>query len=149
MINYLAGQPLAKKFVTLVCTNGVFSMPNLLSGDVAYSVPRDLGGDLWTDPTKWDRFDPSRFTQNWTQPMLIIHSDKDYRIPISEGLAVFNVCQMRGIESRFLNFPDEGHFVLGMENSLHWYRTMLGWCNKFVDNKEGVNLSAPASESLT
>lgn len=42
--------------------------------------------------------------------MLVIHSDKDYRLPVSEGLGLFNVFQERGIPSRFLNFPDESHW---------------------------------------
>jgi dipeptidyl aminopeptidase/acylaminoacyl peptidase len=43
-------------------------------------------------------------------PQLIIHSDKDFRLPISEGLSLFNVLQMRGVPSRLLNFPDENHW---------------------------------------
>ena len=42
--------------------------------------------------------------------MLVIHSDKDYRLPVSEGLGLFNVLQERGLPSRFLNFPDESHW---------------------------------------
>ena len=63
---------------------------------------------------------------------MVIHSDKDYRLPISEGLAAFNVLQMRGIESRFLTFPDENHWVLNEENSLVWHTVVLNWINKHV-----------------
>ena len=64
--------------------------------------------------------------------MLVIHSEKDYRLPISEGLAAFNVLQMRGIDSKFLTFPDENHFVLNQENSLVWNTVVLNWINKYV-----------------
>ena len=69
--------------------------------------------------------------------MLFIHSDKDYRCPITEGLAAFNVCQGRGVESKFLNFPDENHFVQGRENSLRWYQVVLGWCDRWCGVQRG------------
>ena len=64
--------------------------------------------------------------------MLVIHSEKDYRLAVSEGLAAFNVLQARGIESQFLTFPDENHWVLKPENSLVWHKTVLNWINKHV-----------------
>lgn len=42
--------------------------------------------------------------------MLLIHSSKDYRLPVSDGLALFNILQERGVPSRLLNFPDENHW---------------------------------------
>jgi len=55
----------------------------------------------------------------------------DYRLPIAEGLAPFNVLQVKGIESKFVSFPDENHWVLKPENSLVWHREVLGWINKY------------------
>ena len=74
--------------------------------------------------------------------MLIIHSDKDYRCPITEGLAAFHVLKAKGVECRFLNFPDEGHFVSGRENWLQWHRVVLEWCGKFCgeEGEDGVKV---------
>lgn len=72
--------------------------------------------------------------------MLVIHSDNDYRCPITEGLAVYNVCKARGVRARFLNFPDENHFVTKRENSLQWYRSILGWINEYTGIKGTVEL---------
>lgn len=69
--------------------------------------------------------------------MLVIHSDKDYRCPITEGLAAFYVCQAKGIESQFLTFEDENHFVLGRENSLVWHQKVLEWCDRFCGVERG------------
>jgi dipeptidyl aminopeptidase/acylaminoacyl peptidase len=118
-------------------------MYSMVSSDVPQLLSLELGADLWDDPGRWLKYDPCQFTANWQTPMLIIHSDNDFRCPITEGLAAFHVCQMRGIESRFLNFPDENHFVLKRENLLQWFRTMLGWCNKFAGVKDGVRLGEP------
>lgn len=64
--------------------------------------------------------------------MLIIQSELDYRCPITEGLGPFTVLQRKGVESQFLTFPDENHWVLKPEISLLWWNTILNWLDKFV-----------------
>ena len=135
MMNWINGHPLGRKFKALVNHDGTFSMQNSLSTDELYFPTHEMGGEFWSSPevmANWDRWDPARYTGNWSTPTLVIHSDKDYRLPISEGLATFNVLQMRGIESQFLTFPDETHFVLDEENSLVWHTVVLNWINKHV-----------------
>jgi dipeptidyl aminopeptidase/acylaminoacyl peptidase len=79
MMCWVAGQPLAKKFKTLVCHDGIFTMPSMLAADVAVGLDLAVGAHYWDDMSKWDAQDPSRNVSEWTQPMLIIHSDLDYR----------------------------------------------------------------------
>lgn len=67
-------------------------------------------GTPWTNSSSYERFNPARLVANWATPQMTIHSDLDYRLPISEGLAVFNIMQELGIPSMFLNFPDENHW---------------------------------------
>jgi len=81
---------------------------------------------------RYERSDPSRFTEHWSTPHLIIHSEKDYRLTMADGLAAFNTLQIRGVESELLNFPDENHFVLNPENSLVWHTTVFSWINPRV-----------------
>ncbi|CAF9943394.1 MAG: hypothetical protein ALECFALPRED_000266 [Alectoria fallacina] len=131
MVNWIAGQPLAKKFKALVCHDGIFSLPNMLASDEISSLWLNFGGTLWENPDAWKKWDPSRHTARWDTPMLVIHSEWDFRCPITEGLAAFGVCQAKGVESKFLSFQDEGHWVLGRENSLRWHRTVTGWCDRF------------------
>ena len=143
MMNWIAGQPLAKKFKTLVCHDGVFSMYNMYSSDIGGIS--DNGGPLSKNKAGWDKWDPAQHTDKWTTPMLFIHSDLDFRCPITDGLAPFCVLQEKGIESRFLNFPDENHWVLKPENSLRWHQTVLGWINKYA-RVDGISLGPPVSE---
>ena len=108
MMNWMQGHALAKEFKALVCHDGVFSMANQLSSDEQYFPNHDLGGPYFTrHQATWEKWNPARFTGNWSTPMLVIHSELDYRLPISEGLAMFNVLQEKGLQSRFLTFPDE------------------------------------------
>ncbi|KAL8729840.1 MAG: hypothetical protein Q9166_004481 [cf. Caloplaca sp. 2 TL-2023] len=132
MMNWFQGHPLGRAFKALVCHDGVFSMANQISSDEQYFPNHDLGGPYWKSQATWEKWNPARFTGNWSTPMLVIHNELDYRLPISEGLAMFNVLQEHGIESRFLTFSDENHWVLKEENSLVWHTVVLNWINKYV-----------------
>lgn len=132
MMNWIQGHSLGQEFKALVCHDGVFNMANQLASDEQYFPNHDLGGPLWTAVDGWERWNPARFTGSWATPQLVIHNELDYRLPISEGLAAFNVLQERGVESRFLTFPDENHWVVKEENSLVWHTVVLNFINKFV-----------------
>jgi len=122
----------------------------MLSTEELYFPLYDLGGTPWdkthysrpgdssssssqiSSPSPWDRWDPARHLSHWSTPQLVIHSSKDYRICMSEGLAAFNVLQARGVESELLTFPDENHWVLGCENSLVWHGVVGEWVRRWV-----------------
>ncbi len=133
MMNWIQGHPLGREFKALVCHDGVFSMANQMSSDEQWFPNHDLGGPFWTAMDDWEKWNPARFTKEWATPQLVIHNELDYRLPISEGLAAFNVLQQRGVESRFLTFPDENHWVLKEENSLVWHTVVLNWINRFAN----------------
>ncbi|KAI9788715.1 MAG: hypothetical protein M1835_002114 [Candelina submexicana] len=145
MVNYIQGQPFGRKFKALVTHDGVFSITNQIATDELYFPEHDFGGTLWEHRDEWERWSPSRYAGNWATPHLIIHNELDYRLPISEGLAAFNVLQRKGIESKFLSFPDENHWVLKPENSLHWHTVVLNWINKYV----GLPEYQPSSSLVT
>ena len=131
MINWIAGQPLAKKFKALVNHDGFLHLTSLYGCDIM-DQEYDFGGPLWDNRGNYEKYDPSRFVGNWTTPMLFINGELDYRCPVTEGLAAFTICQRRGIESQFLHFRDENHWVLKPENQLVWYNTVLEWIMKFT-----------------
>lgn len=112
MMNWMQGHPLGKQFKALVCHDGVFSMANQMSSDEQYFPNHDLGGTYWASTDEWEKWNPAKFAGNWSTPQLVIHNELDYRLPISEGLAAFNVLQEKNIPSRFLTFPTENHWVL-------------------------------------
>ena len=133
MMNWIQGQPLGRKLKALVTHDGVYSTLNQYSTEELYFPNHDFKGTPWRNRASYERWDPARFIDNWATPHLIIHNELDYRLPISEGLAAFNVLQSRGVESQFLTFPDENHWVLKPENSLVWHAVVLNWINKFCD----------------
>ena len=80
----------------------------------------------------YSRWSPHNFVNNFNTPILIIHSDLDYRVPIGEGLQLYTAVQRKGIDSKLLSFPDEGHWVLKPQNSNLWYHTVLDWLDKYL-----------------
>lgn len=132
MMNWIQGQPLGRRFKALVTHDGVFSTKSLLASEELYFPLHDFEGAQWEVPENWAKWDPSRHLDKWQTPHLIIHNEKDYRLTIAEGLAAFNVLQMKGIDSAFLTFPDENHWVTHPENALMWHYTIFNWINKHV-----------------
>ncbi|KAF2132646.1 dipeptidyl-peptidase-like protein V precursor [Dothidotthia symphoricarpi CBS 119687] len=132
MMNWIQGHPLGREFKALVTHDGVFSMSGQLASEELYFPFHDLKGPLWKNPEAWAKWDPSKFTENWATPHLIIHNELDYRLTISEGLAAFHTLQARGVPSQFLTFNDENHWVLKPANSLMWHEVVLDWINEHV-----------------
>jgi len=91
------------------------------------------------------RWSPLLFIKNAKTPTLVIHSQKDYRLDVSEGLQLFTALQRLGVPSRMLYFPDEGHWVLKPQNSQLWYQEVGEWCDRWTkgDNYSSVGAVGP------
>jgi dipeptidyl aminopeptidase/acylaminoacyl peptidase len=116
------------QFKALVSHDGVFNLASMYGATEELWFPEwEFKGTPWTNPEMYARFSPHMFVKNFKTPMLIIHSEKDYRVPVTEGLQLFTALQRQGVESKLLYFPDENHWVLKPLNSELWYNTVLGW----------------------
>lgn len=151
MINWIQGNPLGRKFKALVCHDGVFTTNAQYGTEELWFPIHDFGGSFIKHPENYAKWSPSKLVKNWSTPELVIHNELDYRLPISEGLAAFNILQEKGVPSKFLTFPDENHWVLNPENSLLWHSEVIGWINKWVglDNnnvKEARDISGQLEE---
>jgi dipeptidyl aminopeptidase/acylaminoacyl peptidase len=73
-----------------------------------------------------------RSIENAKTPTLIIHSQRDYRLDVSQGFELYTALQRRNVPARFLYFPDEGHWVLKPQNSQLWYETVDDWCDRWT-----------------
>ena len=132
MINWIAGQ-WPDRFRCLVNHDGN------LGERFAYFDTEELWfpewdhiGTPWENPTGYKDQNPLRFVEQWRAPMLVIHGELDFRVPVTQGLATFNALQRRGVPSRLLYFPDENHWVLKPHNSILWHETVLGWLDRWL-----------------
>ena len=89
-------------------------------------------GTPWDHADNYEKFNPVNYVKDWRVPMLVIHSEKDFRIPVEQGLAAFTALQRRGIPSELLTFPDENHWVLKPQNSVLWHDTVNAWIKKWT-----------------
>ena len=136
MINWIAGNwptPQSGPWRCLISHDGVFDARMMYyATEELWFEEVEQGGTPWQQPQNYERFNPITHVGDWKVPMLIIHSAKDYRIPLSQGLGAFTALQRRGVPSQFLTFPDENHWVLKPRNSLEWHRTVEAWLKKWT-----------------
>jgi dipeptidyl aminopeptidase/acylaminoacyl peptidase len=133
MIDWIAGH--TNRFKALVSHDGVYDNRSM------YGETEELWFDEWEfKGPPWEklgaelreRSSPSNFVQNIQTPMLVVEGELDYRVPVGQAFQLFTALQRRGVPSRLLYFPDEGHWVLKPQNSQLWYKTVLGWLDKYL-----------------
>jgi dipeptidyl aminopeptidase/acylaminoacyl peptidase len=103
--------------------------------DAAYYWEKEWGDPL-REPKRYEQNSPHRFADAIRTPMLVVHGDKDYRVPVGEALRLWYDLQKRGVPSKFLYFPDENHWVLTPGNSVVWYQTVLAFLAEHVLDQE-------------
>ena len=118
----------------LVDHDGVFDnrMMGYSTEELWFSEWENGHASPWQQPDNYERFNPVTRVADWHVPMLVIHSAKDYRIPIEQGLAAFTALQRRGVPSELLTFLDENHWVLKPQNSELWQNTILSWLGRWT-----------------
>jgi dipeptidyl aminopeptidase/acylaminoacyl peptidase len=136
MMNWIEGN-WPDRFKCIVQHDGVFD-----ARAMAYET-EELWFDEWEhggkayveDPQAFEKWNPVNHVAAWKTPQLVITSEKDFRIPYTQGLAAFTALQRRNIDSRLLVFPDENHWVLKPKNSMQWYGEVLGWLDKHLGER--------------
>jgi dipeptidyl aminopeptidase/acylaminoacyl peptidase len=130
-VYWLAGHNENKRFKTFIAHDGMFDMVSWYgSTEEMWFANHDQRGSYWSNQTNYQKFSPHNFVGKWNAPILIISNEKDYRVPVEQGIEAFTAAQEQGITSRFLSFPDENHWVLKPQNSLLWHTVFLDWLDK-------------------
>ncbi len=134
MANWIATQ--TDRFRAIVTHASLWDIDSFVgTTDLAYYWEKEWGHPL-RQPERYERNSPHRFADAIRTPMLVIHGDRDYRVPIGEALRLWYDLQKRGVPSRFLYFPDENHWVLTPGNAQVWYETVLGFLAEHVLDEE-------------
>ncbi len=126
-----------RRFKVFLAHNGMFNFEQqYLETEEMWFDNWDLGGPYWdwNNPQIKKSYanSPHLFVDKWNTPICVVHSEFDFRIVASEGMAAYNAAQMRHIPSRYLYFPDETHWVLKPQNSLLWHRNFIDWFDKYL-----------------
>ncbi len=124
----------AGRFQAMIAHCGVFNLESMYGGtEELFFVNWDLGGPYWKSEEvlkKYEAFSPHRYAGNWDTPLLVIHGQKDFRVPVTQGMEAFTVAQVNRVPSRFLYFPEEGHWVQGAQNGVLWQRVFYDWLDR-------------------
>lgn len=132
MIAWIAGN-WNEPWKCLVDHDGVFDARAMgYSTEELWFDEWEHGGTFYAAPEAFERFNPADYVRHWKKPMLVVQGGRDYRIPETQGIGAFTALQRQGIESRFLYFPDENHWVLKPQNSVQWHREVLNWLDRWT-----------------
>ena len=131
MVNWIAGH--TDRFKCLVSHAGTFNLTS------KYGVTEELWfpeweflGTPWTNRQAYDQWSPHNFVKNFKTPMLVIHGELDFRVPVGEGFQLFTALQRQKVPSKMLYFPDEGHWITKPKNSEFWYKAFIEWLDKYL-----------------
>lgn len=132
MMNWMAGV-WSEPFRCFVTHAGIFDNRAMsYTTEELWFDEWEFGGTQFDKPENFERHNPVNHVAQWRKPMLIVHGQKDYRVPYSQGIAAFTALQRRGIPSKLLVFPDENHWILKPANSLQWHREVEGWLDRWL-----------------
>ena len=133
MINWIAGN-WPDRFDCLVNHDGVFDERMMYYTTEELWFPEwDYGGPYFEKTANYEKHNPVNHVDQWQTPMLVIHGQLDYRVPVTQGIAAFTALQRRGIASKFLYYPNENHWVQKPQNSVQWHNEVNSWLHEYLD----------------
>ncbi len=92
-------------------------------------------GDPYTQPEGYVRQSPFEHLARIRTPMLVIHGEQDFRVPVSEALRLWTDLRRHGVPAKFLYFPDENHWIMKPQNARIWYATVLAYLDEHLLGK--------------
>ena len=133
-VYYLAGIH-DGRFKCFISHCGLFNLESwYASTEELFFANWDIGGPYW-DPSLKDAYaknSPHRMVDKWDTPIMVIHNELDFRVPLNQGLEAFTAAQLKGIPSKLLYYPDEGHWVLKPQNGVMWHREFYDWLDTYL-----------------
>ncbi|MBA3440251.1 MAG: S9 family peptidase [Pyrinomonadaceae bacterium] len=138
MINWIEGHNDDPRFQfkALVSHAGVYNLTSMYGAtEELWFTDWEFKGTPWDNPEMYARWSPHMYVKNFKTPLLVVHGELDYRVPVTEGLQLFTALQRRGVASKLLYFPDEGHWIGKPQNSALWYNTILQWFATHLNSK--------------
>lgn len=130
MVNWMMGH--TDRFKAFVSHAGIFNSVSMYATEELWFQEWEFKGTPWEKPALYNKWSPHLHAAKFKTPTLVVHGELDYRVPIGEGIQLFSTLQRKGVPSRLLYFPDEGHWILKPQNSELWYKTVLDWFDQWL-----------------
>jgi dipeptidyl aminopeptidase/acylaminoacyl peptidase len=120
------------RFACIVDHAGVYNLMAQFGSDITFHRELSYGGTPWEGRDDVLRWSPSQYAANYVTPTLVMHGEKDYRVPYGQGLELYGMLKAKGVPARIVIYPDENHWVLGAQNSIHWYGEFDAWLARWI-----------------
>lgn len=133
-VYYLAGMH-EKRFKCFISHCGLFNLESWYgTTEELFFANEDIGGHYYqaTLPEGYQKNSPHKMVHKWDTPMLIFHGEQDFRVPVNQGLEAFQACQIMGVPSKLILFPEENHWVLSPQNGVFWHREFYAWLDTYL-----------------
>lgn len=133
-VYYLAGIH-EGRFKCFISHCGLFNLESwYASTEELFFANWDIGGPYWEPnmSAAYEKNSPHRMVDNWDTPIMVIHNELDFRVPLNQGLEAFTAAQLQDIASKLLYYPDEGHWVLQPQNGVMWHREFYDWLDTYL-----------------
>ena len=125
LVTWLATQ--TDRYRCIVAHAAVTDLPGMYASDITMGRARAYGAEAYEDLERVQRWSPLAHAGSIETPILVIHGDRDYRVPVGQGLALYGLLQAKGVETRLVHYDDEGHWILDGDRSIHWYEEVGAW----------------------
>lgn len=130
MVSWIAGH--TDRYAALVNHAGVYDLHLQFASDYSGNRAYQYGGSPWENFDQLNANNPAQFAHNFKTPMLVIHGELDYRVPVAHGFLVYGIYRSMGLDSRLVYFPDENHWILKPQNSIYWYKELHNWLERYL-----------------
>jgi dipeptidyl aminopeptidase/acylaminoacyl peptidase len=130
MANWIAGQ--TGRFKAIVSHAGLWHMDQFMGTTDMPMYWYRAFGDPAVRPERYRAASPHLHVADIATPMLVIHGDKDYRVPVGEALRLWTDLSGHGKTAKFLYFPDENHWILKPGDVPVWYETVFAFLAEHV-----------------
>lgn len=116
------------KFKAFLSHAGVYNLESMATAtEEVWFVNWEFKGMPWESPVQYNRWSPHKFAKNFATPTLVTAGELDYRVPVDQSLQLYTTLQLKGVDSKLVIFPDEGHWILKPQNSEFWHDQVFDW----------------------
>jgi len=130
MVAFITGQ--TDRYACAVAHAAVTNFGGMYASDVTGGRALAYGSEIFEDRTRVERYSPSSHAAGYNTPTLVIHGERDYRVPLTQGLELYGVLKAKEVPARLVYYPSENHWILNPQPSLHWYEEVFAWLDVYL-----------------
>lgn len=130
LVDWILGH--TNRFAALVSHAGPYNLMGQFASDATWGRPQNYGAAPWEDPKRVELWSPNQFAANFRTPTLVLHGEKDYRVPVTQGIELYGVLAAKGVPAKLVMFPDENHWISKPQSSRLWHQELFAWIEKYT-----------------